>query len=109
MEGDRAIWEGKVGFDLSFERMDDKRACRIAAHHPAIYLSAEMEPWSRRQVVDWGVTSLVAMMIDALNIHLRERAKALRGQVQPAGSSSHDAEMADLAPDAESHWRSTTA
>jgi Domain of unknown function (DUF4268) len=96
MAGDRANWESKVGFDLSFERLDDKRASRIAAHHPAVDLIAGMEPGERRQVVDWGVASLVTM-IDTLNTHLRARAKELRSQVQPARFLGDEVDIADAA------------
>ena len=101
MEGDRANWEEKVGFDLSFERLDDKRACRIASHHPAVDLISDMDSVQRAQVVDWGVASLVAM-IDALNVHLRERAKELRGHIQPAKPLEDEVEL-DSAPYADSH------
>jgi hypothetical protein len=103
LEGNRADWEGKVGFELTFERLDDKQACRIAAHYAAVDLRADLELGQRRQIVDWGVASLVAM-IDTLNLHLRERAKALRGHVPPAGSFTDAAEVADLGPHAESSF-----
>ncbi|NMM23851.1 MAG: DUF4268 domain-containing protein [Phycicoccus sp.] len=54
MEGDRANWEEKVGFDLSFERLNDKRACRIASHHPAVDLISDMDSVQRAQVVNGG-------------------------------------------------------
>lgn len=77
---DRQHWQDAVGLILSWERLEGKRACRIAAHHPPIDLVEELGSAARKEVVDWGIASLVAM-IDVMNGPLRSRAKELRGAI----------------------------
>lgn len=100
----REEWEKAVGFELSFERMDDKRASRIAAHHPAIALDTALTQEDRHELVSWAMSSLLAM-IDAMNDTLRSRAKALRDVMSPTAAtlwavpSDQSAVSAHIAPE----------
>lgn len=84
-----AGWEEAVGMRLSWERLDDKRASRIAAYHP---LDLENEA-SRNATRTWS-SSLLLKMFSALNDQLRSRAKALRNEASAdrdaAASLAHD-------------------
>lgn len=71
---DASAWEAKTGLSLSWERLDDKRASRIAAYHPIGDLADEGE---RAQLRAWAVTTVLAMY-DGMNQVLRTRAAELR-------------------------------
>lgn len=83
-------WDSETGIRLSWERLSDKQASRIATYHPGEL--AEEEDW--RIALDWVVRSFVAMY-DALNIPLRTQAKALRQgfalQQDAEETAEHDA------------------
>jgi len=89
LAAEQAGWETKLGFAASFERLDDKRASRIAAYH-AFSLDDDA---SRAQALKWAVATLV-QMFDVLNAHLRSRAKQLRDAAVAAGdkasTNAHD-------------------
>lgn len=83
-------WKSAVGLELSWERLDDKRASRIAAYHPL-----ELEDAASRDAArTWAISGLLKMF-NALNDQLRSRAKALRDEQSAfhdvAGSTAHDA------------------
>jgi hypothetical protein len=84
-----APWVPPLQPGLVFERLDDKRACRIAAYRefdPA----ALPEPAAREDALTWARECLIAMY-DALNEPLRKRAKELRTEaVNPASPDSID-------------------
>ena len=69
-------WEAAVGFVLSWERLDDKRAARIAAYRP-VDLD---DPDSRASAVEWAVEALVSMYT-VLNAPLRTSARTRRAQL----------------------------
>jgi hypothetical protein len=83
-------WEKVIGIGLTWERLDDKRASRIAAYHP-LALEDEVARDAARQ---WAVSALLKMF-NALNSQLRSRAKALRDDNSAARdaaeSKAHDA------------------
>lgn len=85
-------WESAVGIELVWERLDDKRASRIAAYHPLI-LDDEV---AREAARGWAVSALLKMF-KALNDQLRSRAKALRDRDSAASDAAearaHDAGM----------------
>ncbi|OUS97342.1 DUF4268 domain-containing protein [Rhodococcus sp. NCIMB 12038] len=64
-------WKVKTGLELSFERLDDRIASRIAVYKP-VDLD---DPADREAARRWGVDALIAMY-DAMNVHLRASAKA---------------------------------
>ncbi|UZG57435.1 DUF4268 domain-containing protein [Rhodococcus opacus] len=66
-------WHDQCGFELSWERLDDRRASRIAAYKP-VDLD---DPADRDATLRWGVDTLVAMY-NTLNTPLRAAAKARR-------------------------------
>ena len=72
LEG-RESWEQSVGMPLSWEPIDGRRACRIAAYH-ALDLDDEA---SCAEAKEWAVRSLGAMY-GAMNDKLRSRASAIR-------------------------------
>lgn len=72
MAGEQSRWNAAVGASLSFERLDDKRASRLAVYRD-FDLSAEDRPDS----LQWASSTLVSMY-DAMNAHLRTRATELR-------------------------------
>jgi hypothetical protein len=69
-----AHWEATVGQSLSWERLDDKRASRIAAYRATRDLS---DPAERPELKAWGVSTITSLY-DAFNEPLRSRARALR-------------------------------
>jgi hypothetical protein len=73
MASQAAMWEQEVGTTLDWERMDDKRASRIAAYHQLDLDDEEVSTEAK----DWATSTLTAMY-GALNAHLRSRAKAIR-------------------------------
>ena len=73
----RAIWEDKVGVGpLTWERLDDRRASRIAAYHPFDLDDEEQ----RAQSATWAKDTLV-VMYDVLNAPLRTAAKRIKAAV----------------------------
>jgi hypothetical protein len=73
-----SAWAPAVTTALAFERLDDKRACRVAAYLP-FDVSKEQDPELRAAAVTWAVDHLVAMY-DSMNEPLRSRAKQLRAE-----------------------------
>ena len=87
--GELTIWEHKVGVPLSWERLDDRRACRVAAY--ADHFDVDDAP-RRGSLHTWAVKTVVALH-DAMNQHLRLRARQLRDaalaqSVESTGSST---------------------
>jgi Domain of unknown function (DUF4268) len=85
LQMDSRRWENAAGGPLSWERMDDKRASRIACYHE---LDLEDDA-SRSQAKAWAVTTL-ATLFGSMNAELRSRALAIRqafqaGENPPAG------------------------
>lgn len=74
LNADASAWEAKVGQPLSWERLDDKRACRIAAYHDINDLS---DPAERELLKAWAVRTILGLF-DAMNTPLRSRARELR-------------------------------
>ncbi len=68
------VWEEKAETPLEWERMDGRRACRIAAYHDAVDFS---DPTDRELARQWAVKSAIGMY-DALNDYLRSRAADMR-------------------------------
>ncbi|MGW5148212.1 DUF4268 domain-containing protein [Rhodococcus koreensis] len=66
-------WQDQCGLELSWDRLEDRRASRIAAQKP-VDLD---DPADREAARKWGVDTLVAMY-NALNTPLRAAAKARR-------------------------------
>jgi len=73
-QADAAAWEAKVGLPLTWERLDDKRASRIAVYHPVGDLADDAE---RAELKAWAADTSVAIY-DAMNEQLRTRARELR-------------------------------
>lgn len=74
LRADAAAWEARAGRPLSWERLDDKRACRIATYYP----DADLEdPVARSAAREWAVAAVLALY-DALDDTLRRRSKLLR-------------------------------
>jgi hypothetical protein len=69
-------WEALVGRSLTWERLEGKRASRIAAHRPVVDLTDDAE---RAELKTWAVTTAVAMY-DAMNDRLRSRGRQLRDE-----------------------------
>ena len=86
LHADASSWEAKLGYPLSWERLDDKRASRLAAYHPIGDLADDTE---RAQLRDWAVKTVLALY-DGMNELLRARARELR----------HAARMQEPAPEA---------
>ncbi len=74
LHADAGIWERRVVQPLAWERLDDKRASRIATYRSVTDLS---EPGDREQLKTWATGALLAMY-DALNDRLRTRGRELR-------------------------------
>ena len=85
-------WEQKVGVGpFSWERLDDKRASRIAVYHP-VDLEDEID---RAASVAWATHTVIAMH-DVLNTPLRTAAT----RIKAAGATDRDAvDVADYASD----------
>ena len=66
-------WADQTGLELSFERLNERRASRIAAYHPV----ALDEPNSEADARSWAVATLTSMY-DALNGPLRNIAAEIR-------------------------------
>src|SRR3954447_926067 len=71
-------WETKVGHPLTWERLDDKRASRIAAYHPVGDLADDAE---RAELKAWAVSTAVTLY-DVMNDRLRSRGRELRTAVK---------------------------
>ncbi|QRI75046.1 MULTISPECIES: DUF4268 domain-containing protein [Rhodococcus] len=84
---DRAHWETRSGVGpLSWERLDDKRACRIAIYHPV-----DLDDDRQRDAVrDWAVTTVLALF-DALDEPLRRAADTVRVAAAAAAAADSDA------------------
>jgi hypothetical protein len=85
---DRESWDQQLGFSPEWERLDDKRASRIAVYTQGGDLS---DPVVRGSVRSWAVNCAIAMY-DAMNDTLRARARELRAlakaqqaTIEPAG------------------------
>ena len=72
-QGEAPRWDQAVGTPLSYERLDEKRASRIAAYHP---LDLD-DPDSLRAIAQWAAQHAIRMY-DAMNEPLRHRAQELR-------------------------------
>jgi hypothetical protein len=82
------VWEAKCGVPLAWERLDNARACRIAAYHAPVDLD---DPTAVAQAQEWAIKTVIGMY-DAMNDRLRNRASELRklAKVTPAASSVAD-------------------
>lgn len=82
-------WNRAVGFPLSWDRLDDKRASRIATYRELDLNDAA----SRSEARQWSSAALVAMF-NALNEPLRARARQIRhaaaAVVDAAETKAHD-------------------
>jgi hypothetical protein len=95
---DAEAWEVAVGSDLRWERLDEKRASRIAIYHPFALdddaLRDETRTWAARELSN---------MFSVLNEPLRTRAKVLRelaaAKQDAAMSAAHDAADIAASPD----------
>jgi hypothetical protein len=85
LQADASVWEAKVGQPLSWDRLDDKRACRIAAYRPIVDLSDAAE---RASLKAWAVATILGLY-DSMNEPLRTRGRELR-EVFKAGSQEFD-------------------
>ncbi|MFN8193774.1 MAG: DUF4268 domain-containing protein [Nocardioidaceae bacterium] len=73
---EQETWNQRVGIDLTYESLDGRRACRIAAHHaPADLLS--LSPTQREELTTWLTPAFLAMY-DALDGPLRSMAREVR-------------------------------
>lgn len=82
-------WETAVGFTLQWERLDDRRSCRVAAYADLNLDDSD----SRSNAQAWAARTLNAMYRN-LNEVLRERSKQLRTEaVQRDESSDQAAEL----------------
>jgi uncharacterized protein DUF4268 len=74
MYADADTWQIKVGDPLSWERLDGRRASRIALYRNVTDLSDMVE---RQQLRTWAVTAVLDLY-DAMNESLRTRGRELR-------------------------------
>lgn len=74
LQSNATAWESKVGQTLAWERMDDKRASRVAVYHDVVDL-ADAE---KRALLKAWASSTAISMYDAMNEYLRSRARELR-------------------------------
>ncbi len=81
LASDAQIWAERVGVPLEWERMDDRKASRIASYHAPFPLDdADAREDARR----WAVSTLL-QMYDVLNDTLRRRGRELRHAVDEQG------------------------
>ncbi|TKV57080.1 DUF4268 domain-containing protein [Nakamurella flava] len=73
IHSEAADWEETLG-QLSWERLDDRKACRIASYQPVSDLEDSDE---RERLIVWAARTLVAMY-DRMDGVLRSRAERLR-------------------------------
>ncbi len=85
MAAEKKVWEQSVGTELSWEELDGRRACRIAACH-TLDIDDDV---SRGEAKNWAVLTLGAMY-GAMNSELRSRAAAIR----KAALAAQDAALA---------------
>ena len=78
LQAEAGAWQARIGHPLGWERLDEKRASRIAAYQPVGDLSDDGE---REQLRAWAVTTVLAMY-DGMNQVLRTRARELREAVK---------------------------
>jgi len=71
---DAEAWQAKVGVPVKWERLDNRRASRIAAYHDAFDLADEA---ARAAAVQWGVATTTAFLT-TLEPALRSRAQQLK-------------------------------
>lgn len=71
--GSRLEWEAAVGQPLSWERLDQKRASRIA-----LYRELDLDDAAVRETVKSWAADVVVRLFEVLNEPLRTRAKTLR-------------------------------
>lgn len=74
LHADASSWESKLDYPLTWDRLDDKRASRLAAYHAIGDLADDSE---RTQLRDWAVKTVLALY-DEMNELLRSRARELR-------------------------------
>jgi Domain of unknown function (DUF4268) len=74
LHADARTWESTIAHSLTWERLDGRRASRIAAYHPVTDLSDATE---RALLLAWA-TGAVLALYDAMNDRLRSRARELR-------------------------------
>ncbi|WP_069386306.1 DUF4268 domain-containing protein [Cellulosimicrobium cellulans] len=74
LQSDATSWEAQTGRRLEWERLDDKRASRVAAYHPVVDIGDEAQ---RSQLRSWAARTVIALY-DAMNERLRARARELR-------------------------------
>lgn len=90
-------WEQYAGSALSWEKMEGRRACRIAAYH-TLDLDDDV---SRTEAREWAVRTLEAMY-SAMNGELRSRAQAIRRESiaarDAAAAAAHDAGVEGVVP-----------
>lgn len=80
---EQEAWNHAVGFPMTYESMDGRRACRIATHHSPTDL-LNMPATDRDELKAWATKAFLAMY-DALDGPLRSTAKAVRNaSVGPA-------------------------
>lgn len=79
LHADAAAIEASVGFALEWERLGEKRACRIAR-----YLSYDVDDEAGRPAAQaWATTTLISLY-STLNDRLRSRAKTIRDETRAA-------------------------
>jgi hypothetical protein len=97
MEANAERWHQAVGFLLTWQRLPDRRACRIIATHP-LDLGNETSAQAAKQ---WAASALESMF-NAMNAELRERATSIK-QLTPqkvpdtigAGEGEEDEDQED--------------
>lgn len=71
---DAADWERAAGVDLDWERLDEKRACRIASY----FVPCDLQDARQKEdAANWATQTLIKMF-RALNQRLREEARRVR-------------------------------
>ena len=85
LHAEAGTWEATVAYPLTWERLDGKRASRIAVYRTVTDLS---DPAEREQLRAWTAGAVLALY-DAMNDRLRSRARELRKaqKAQPGPSA----------------------
>jgi len=91
LHSDAAVWAGKTGLPLEWERLDDKRACRIATYAKGGDLTSDEV---RQQLHAWAVPAILAMY-DTFNDTLRKRARQLRDVVKTQSAAEESDGLGD--------------
>lgn len=87
LNADAGNWEAEIAYPLTWERLDGKRASRIAVYRAVTDLS---DPTEREQLRTWAAGAVLALY-DAMNDRLRARARELRQAIKaPAGPPAAD-------------------